>query len=848
VPDADRIIPPVPLEGYRAGHDLTITVRIQAGLPILDLKSALHEIAVEHPDGDATRAVVRLKDGVALPDRDFVLSYRTAGDEITDSLLTHTDERGKFFTLVLQPPARVRTEQVVPRELIFVLDTSGSMNGFPIETSKALMRRAIENLRPLDRFNLITFAGDTTVMAPKPLANTESNRHRALGFIDTLGGSGGTEMMKAIDTALGADLDPNKVRIVCFLTDGYVGNDMAIIDAVKKHARTTRVFAFGIGSSVNRFLLDSMARAGKGDAQYVLTHSEADKTAGRFYERIDAPVLTDVALDFGGLAVEEVYPKRTDDLFACQPVVVKGRYTKAGEGVIRLTGRNAAGPYTRNLTVALPEQNPENSVLATQWARAKVDHLMMGDMKGIQSGSPLPAMKREIIELGTTYNLLTQFTSFVAVEEQHTTEGGVPRTIRVPLEMPKGVSQSGVFGRPGAPASSMAKVIGANTSSPGSIPVPQNGTSSPSNDFGDSDDFGGGWGGGDGAGGGGFGNIPMTMSKRCSKADRLARLAANGGTPACEDAVVKSLDWLKSRQNQDGSWCDSHRIAATGLAVLAYLGHCETPLSEAYGESVLKATVFLINQSNANRGRLIQDPNDPLWPYEHAIATAALAEACIFNKQLSINVPGLDDAVRLAGQQIIDTALPSGGWKLPTAGNAGAADTLLTGVSLQALKVCKQTGLDFRGVRDCVVKALAAIEPREDAPGALAVAYQQWDLGSRRAARVACESIGKLPAFRWGAPQADLGALYFNTHAMMQRGGKQWSDFNTNLLSELLTAQTPDGAFKALGAPDQPNVLPGAGLLTGNDGFAIHARTCLAALTLEVYYRFTFSTGRTPGS
>lgn len=793
VPDADRITPPVAMEGFRAGHDLSMTVRIHAGLPISDLKSALHEITIEHPDGDATRAIVRLKDGSALPDRDFVLGYRTAGDQITDTVLTHTDERGKFFTLVLQPPARVKPDEVVPRELIFVLDTSGSMSGFPLETSKALMRRAIGNLRPADRFNLITFAGDTSMMAPKPLDNTESNRHRALRFIDTLQGGGGTEMMKAIDTALGADLDPDKVRIVCFLTDGYVGNDMAIIGAVKRHARTTRVFGFGIGSSVNRFLLDGMARAGKGDVQYVPTHEAAEKSAERFYERIDAPVLTDVRLDFGGLAVEEVYPEQPEDLFACQPVVVRGRYTKAGEGVIRLTGRNAAGAWRRDLTVTLPGENPENSVLAPQWARAKVDHLMMRDMDGMQSRNPDPGLKQEIIGLGTTYELLTQFTSFVAVEEQHTTEGGTPRIIQVPLEMPKGVSQSGVFG--------------------------------------DGDDFGSGWGSGEG--GGGFGNIPMTMSKRCSKADRLTRLAANGGTPPCEDAVVKALDWLKHRQNKDGSWCDTHRTAATGLALLAYLGHCETPLSEQYGESALRAMVFLIGKSTAQQGRLADDPNDPRWLYEHAIATTALAEACTFNKQLKLNVPGLDDAVRLAGQSLIGSALPTGGWKLPAGGKAGAADTLLTCLNLQALKACKHTGLDFRDLSKCVKNALAAIKERQDAPGALVFTYQQWAKGSAPEALAACEVIAKQPAFRWNAPGADLRDLYFNSHVMLNIGGQPWSAFNAAVLPELLNAQAPDGSFKSAGAPDGAASDP-------------HFSTCLTTLTLEVYYRFLPATGQKP--
>lgn len=839
VPDAARITPPVALEGFRAGHDLSVTVRIHAGLTISDIQSPLHEITVEQGDGDDTRAIVRLKEGATLPDRDFVLSYRTAGEQITDTLITHTDERGRFFTLVLQAPARVEVDQVVPRELIFVLDTSGSMSGFPLETSKALMRRAIGSLRPEDRFNLITFAGETTQMASKPLDNTEKNRHRALRFIDTLDGGGGTEMMKAIDHALGADIDPDKVRIVCFLTDGYVGNDMEIIDAVKRHAGTTRVFSFGIGTSVNRFLLDAMARAGRGDVQYVMTHESAEKCASRFYERIDAPVLTDVGVDFGDLAVEEVFPEQVEDLFAQRPVLIRGRYVAAGDGVVRLSGRTAAGRWERDVNVHLPENSPDNAVLASQWARAKVDHLMMQDRARMQNLSLDAVRKEEITRLGITYELLTPFTSFVAVEEQQRTEGGEPRTIQVPLEMPKGVSHSGIFGHAAAPSCSTARVIGANAVSPGAVPVPQNGTSIPGGEFGDGDDFGGGWGeGGGNGGGGGFGAIPMMMSRRFTEADRLASLTANGGTIEGEAAVVKVLEWLKQRQKEDGGWCDKHRSAATGLALLVQLGHGETMLSETHGESMLKAVVFLIGRSKANGGVLADDMSHPRWLHEHAIATAALAEACTIHRTLMIQVPGLEDAVRQAGQLLVERALPTGGWEYPGGGKSGTADTLLTCINLQALRACKHSGLDFRYLNRCVKNALTAIKDRKDAPGALAQAYQQWAQASEPAALVACERIARKEAFRWGNAVADLGTLYFDTHAVFHAGGEAWPIYNSALLPELLAAQAADGSFTRPLVGEGLDSIPAEGASLIIRETQTHFQTCVVGLTLEVYYRF----------
>lgn len=799
VPDASRITPPVAQEGYRAGHDLSISVNLRAGIPIEEILCETHTIHIERTDADKSRALVRLQDGSTVPDRDFVLRYRTAGESITDSLLTHTDERGKFFTLVLQPPARVKAEQIVPRELIFVLDTSGSMSGFPIETSKALMRKAIENLRPQDRFNLITFAGHTAVMAPKPLDNTAPNRQRALRFIDTLEGQGGTEMMKAINTALAGNIDPNKVRIVCFLTDGYVGDDETIVAAVKKHARTTRVFSFGIGCSVNRYLLSSMAREGKGEAQFVLSHSTAEAAANRFYEQIDAPVLTDLSLDFGDLAVEEMHPVRLPDLFAHQPLVIKGRYTKAGTGTVRLSGRNAAGRYQRDLTITLPETNAENAVLASQWARAKVEHLTLQAMNPDASEKACGEVKKEIISLGTSYALLTKFTSFVAVDAGHITQDGDSTIIPVPLDIPHGVI--------------------------------------PSTTFGSDEDFGSGWGsGGDGAGGGGggFGMIPATMRKRCSTEDRLARLTANGGTPACESAVIQSLDWIKQHQHPDGSWGESHRAAATGLALLAYLGHCETPLSEKYGESVLTATMFLIAQSKAQQGLLVDKKDDPLALHEHAIATMALAEAYVFNQTLQISVPHLEETVRVAGQQILDRASASGAWSVNP--HDASADALLTCLNLQALKACKHTGVDFRGLSATVIKALDAIKARKEPAGALLLAHQQWGKSETPAAKAALANIPRQTPFQWSPAATDLWTLYFDVHALYCDGGKKWTDFHASLLPALLKARAGDGSFPDPGKPALDSAAPLQSMLTGKS--AEHFRTCLTTLTLEVYYRF----------
>ena len=444
VPDASRITPPVTPPGTRAGHDISLEVTLDAGVPIRALDSGSHRILVDRPG--ESRAQVRLASEAVLPNKDFRLRYAVAGDRIDDAVLTHfREELGGFFTMILQPPGRVTVEDVTPKELVFVLDTSGSMSGFPIEKAKETMKLALDGLYPRDTFNLITFAGETKVLFPAPVPATAENLAHAQRFLSSRQGGGGTEMMRAIQTALRPSESSEHVRIVCFMTDGYVGNDMAILDELRRYPNA-RVFSFGVGASPNRFLLDKMAEVGRGEVEYVALSDDGSAAARRFHERVRNPLLTDIALDFGDLAVEEVYPKRIPDLFSAKPVIVKGRYTAPGQGNVRLTGKMSGKPFAREIRVTFEREQEQHEALASLWARAKVDDLMGQDWAGVQNRTPRPEIKQEITQLGLTYRLMTQFTSFVAVEETTVTEGGEPRRIEVPVEMPEGVSYEGVFG------------------------------------------------------------------------------------------------------------------------------------------------------------------------------------------------------------------------------------------------------------------------------------------------------------------------------------------------------------------------------------------------------------------
>lgn len=448
VPDASKISPPiagVDTGDKHAGHDFSINVSLKAGVPIGDVESTSHKIFADRTGPDSFH--IRLANEAVLPNKDFILKYKVAGPQISDAVLTHSNGSGGYLTLILQPPERVSDEAAVPRQLIFVLDTSGSMSGFPIETAKKAMLRAIEHLRSDETFNLITFSGDTRVLFPQPVPATPENIAQAKEVLTGAYGSGGTEMMAAIRAALGEDAGAGKpqegdpVRVVCFMTDGYVGNDAEIIGEVKKHP-DARVFAFGIGTAVNRFLLSRMSEEGHGEVEYVTNSNEAEAAGDRFYERVHTPVLTNISIDWHGLPVTDVYPREVRDLFAAKPIIITGRFTRSASGKILIKGTQGTGEFSRSIPVDFGANAQRNSALEKIWARRKVEDLMSQDWLGIQQGNS--KYKADIIKVGLEHSLATQYTSFVAVETRTVVKDGKFVRIEVPVKLPERVSPRAV--------------------------------------------------------------------------------------------------------------------------------------------------------------------------------------------------------------------------------------------------------------------------------------------------------------------------------------------------------------------------------------------------------------------
>jgi len=338
--------------------------------------------------------------------------------------------------------------------------------------------------------------------------------------------------------------------------------------------------------------------------------------------------------------------------------------------------------------------------------------------------------------------------------------------------------------------------------------------------------------------------LPPSIRKRCSVDDRLARLKENGGTPACEDAVLNGLRWLKANQSPDGSW-GPQKHAMTGLALLAYFGHCETPLSDEFGDSVLSAIVFLVDAGVKNNGMLSNNIKGQPAPYEHAIATYALGEAATFCKELDIKVPSLMEVTEKAGQYIIDNQHENGGWAYGY-GTTGKAhtDTSVVGWQLQALKACSHTSIKYKGMKSAVDKGLKYLvtcqadsgsfgytgpDGKVGLTGVGVLCHQMWGEEKSKAARNGVKFIKENFKLDWNTPNSDLYSHYYASQAMMQAGGSYWKSYNDMFRDQLLNNQNSDGSWKAP-------------VYKMHGASPVYINT-LCILMLEVYYRFLNSSG-----
>jgi Ca-activated chloride channel homolog len=442
--DPGRIDPPVVREGSFAGQTLDLTVDLEGGVPVRSVSSPSHKVTVERRD--ARRVRVSLEPGGRL-DRDVRVMWRMGGTEPEAGLLAwrdpHDGGEPGVFSLILQPPADPDDAEAAPRELVFVLDCSGSMHGEPLRAAKEVVRRALRALRPGDTFQIIRFSETASGLGAQPLDADPRNLQRALAWLESLNGEGGTEMIAGIRAALDRPADPRRLRVVAFLTDGYIGNESDILGEVRRLLGPARLFSFGIGSSVNRYLLEGLAEEGRGAAAFLGPRETPDDMVRRFVRRIDSPVLTDIRLTWEDVEVEDQEPALIPDLFAGQQVIVQGRYRAPGEGALVVSGTRRGRRWEAQLPVRFPEEAADHAALGRLWARARIHALE----RELHDG-PRDDVREAITTLGLRHRLVTAWTSLVAVDSLISNTTGSSTPIGVPVEMPQDVSYEGTFGAP----------------------------------------------------------------------------------------------------------------------------------------------------------------------------------------------------------------------------------------------------------------------------------------------------------------------------------------------------------------------------------------------------------------
>jgi Ca-activated chloride channel family protein len=418
--------------GERSGHDISVSVDIDAGVAIEEVVCTNHAVTNDTPTREKRTITLSALDSI--PNKDFVLRYKVAGKRVKSALVTHEDERGGFFTLMLYPPENLNHLRRAPMEMIFVLDCSGSMRGKPIAKAKDAIRRALKKLQADDTFQVIRFSNNASQLGPAPIPATPENIRKALEYVETLNGSGGTMMIEGIKAALDFEHDPRRFRLVSFMTDGYIGNEVEILAAIHEKLGESRIFSFGVGKSVNRFLLDRMAKLGKGAVAYISLDESAGQVVDLFYERISHPALTDIGIDWGDMQVSEVYPRRIPDLFVGRPVIITGRYSGQAGSTIYVTGR--VGDVTQDIAIPVDPGDAGSSHpgIACVWARKRIEDL--GNQATYDSNADLPG---EIKQVALEYGLMSAYTAFVAVDSSHRTSGDHGVTVAVPVPVPDGV-------------------------------------------------------------------------------------------------------------------------------------------------------------------------------------------------------------------------------------------------------------------------------------------------------------------------------------------------------------------------------------------------------------------------
>ncbi|KAF0204247.1 MAG: hypothetical protein FD170_565 [Bacteroidetes bacterium] len=427
-------------EGELPSYTFNFDCSISSGLPLKDVRCTSHKVNVTYKDKKSAGIQLDSKE-IYGANRDFILQYRLGGDGIENGIWLYSDGVENYFMTTIQPPASVKPEMIPPREYIFIVDVSGSMHGFPLEVSKKLISGLLNGLKSTDRFNILFFAGGADLLANESLSATTENISKALKMLSSQRGSGGTELLPALKKALAMNTSSDFARTFVIATDGYVTVEKEAFALIKSNLNKANFFTFGIGSSVNRHLLEGMAHAGAGEAVVITNEKEAVEKAEEFRKLLSSPLLTNIDISFNGFDAYDFEPSSVPDMFASRPVVIFGKYRGTPSGSIKLSGSNGDGNYTSTISVADAKPVIENQALKYLWAREKIR--VIDDYSGGYGGVP-EEVEKLVTSLGIKYNLLTAYTSFIAIDTEIRNDGKPVVTVRQPLPLPEGVSNCAV--------------------------------------------------------------------------------------------------------------------------------------------------------------------------------------------------------------------------------------------------------------------------------------------------------------------------------------------------------------------------------------------------------------------